>query len=254
MNKPLLKNGADWSDEDYIAYWKSRCMFPGSGCWLWTGFQVSFRNQKPGQPGYAEAGYRGKKVRLHRKMLEFKLGRPLGPKMQSCHDCDTPNCINPAHLYEATNQQNHLDGGKRKRMNGQTKTHCKHGHEFTPENTFIDQRPGGGSSRQCLECNRIRCRRRYAESPELRERVRLNKQKRLARLKAEGKPQSYTPKYVDQLRAALVDISIAENLERARRLAISALGDSAEKASGEPTDAEKRAMGVDLDSRDHEAR
>lgn len=29
---------------------------------------------------------------------------------------------------------------------------------------------------------------------------------------------------------------------------------SAEKASGEPTDAEKRAMGVDLDSRDHEAR
>jgi hypothetical protein len=38
------------------------------------------------------------------------------------------------------------------------KTHCKHGHEFTPENTKtrID-RPG---TRECRACERSKCRRK----------------------------------------------------------------------------------------------
>lgn len=165
MNRPRLKGGADWTDADYIAYWRSRCIVTATGCWEWQGFLMRFRNQKPGQKGYADSSYRGKKVRVHRKMLEIKLGQLLGPKLQACHDCDNPPCINPDHLYPGTNQQNHLDGGKRKRMQGQTKTHCKQGHEFTPENTFIDHRPGGGSSRHCKECARARGRRRYWRDP-----------------------------------------------------------------------------------------
>jgi hypothetical protein len=155
MIRPKLKGGADWSDADYIAYWKSRCIVTEKGCWEWQGFQMSFRNQKPGQPGYPDGSYRGKKCRIHRKMLELKLGRALGPKEQSCHDCDHPPCINPDHLYPGTNQQNHLDGARRGRMQGQWKTHCKRGHEFNEQNTWYQARPGGGMRRTCLVCQKI---------------------------------------------------------------------------------------------------
>ena len=37
-------------------------------------------------------------------------------------------------------------------------THCKHGHEFTPDNTYIRRDSG---TRACKECSRIRCRLRY---------------------------------------------------------------------------------------------
>lgn len=145
------------TDADYIARWKADCIVRPSGCWDWQKHCDHFRNMKPGQRGYPTASYRNKRVRLNRKMLELRIGRTLKPGMQACHRCDYPPCINPDHLYEATNQQNHLDGGKRKRMQGQLKTHCKSGHEFTPENTYWSKR-GVSHCRNCLRCKLIRMR------------------------------------------------------------------------------------------------
>lgn len=145
------------TDAEYAAQWKANCTITADGCWLWNGFCQKFRNIKPGQRGYPGSAYRGKGVRVHRQMLVFKLGRPIGEGLHACHTCDNPPCINPAHLYEATNQQNHLDGGKRKRMQGQTKTHCHRGHEFTPENTYWSKR-GASKCRNCSMCQRIRMR------------------------------------------------------------------------------------------------
>lgn len=142
-------------DRQWIEGVKARCDFPENGCWLWNRFCHKFRNQKPGQKGYPGASHRGKGVRVHRKMLEIKLGRILPPDIQACHTCDTPNCCNPDHLYPGTNQQNHLDGGKRKRMQGQLKTHCDSGHEFTEENTYWSKR-GLSFCRNCRTCQRIR--------------------------------------------------------------------------------------------------
>jgi hypothetical protein len=143
------------TDPEYAAYWRAKSVVNEAGCWVWTGWQMRFRNQKPGQPGYAESSYHNKKVRVHRKMLEFKLGRALEPGEHACHACDNPPCINPDHLYPATNQQNHLDGGRRKRMQGQDKTHCQNGHELTPENTYLSKR-GQSYCRNCRTCQRIR--------------------------------------------------------------------------------------------------
>lgn len=158
------------SDADYIARWKADCIITPSGCWEWQKSCEYFRNQKPGQRGYAASSYRNKKVRLNRKMLELKLGRPLAVGMHACHTCDNPPCINPDHLYEATNQQNHIDGGKRGRMNGQAKTHCQHGHEFTPHNTYWSRRKTAngviGRIRNCRTCQRVRQRLETGWSPE----------------------------------------------------------------------------------------
>jgi hypothetical protein len=169
-------------NERWIERVKAKCIVNENGCWIWQGFCHPFRNMKPGQRGYPGGAYGSKSCRVHRRMLEVKLGKLLPTEIQACHTCDTPPCCNPDHMYPATNQQNHLDGAKRKRMQGQNKTQCVHGHEYTPENTYLDQRPGGGGSRHCRMCARIRLakpesRRRSAErGRERRQELRAKKQ------------------------------------------------------------------------------
>lgn len=89
-------------------------------------------------------------AQLHRKVLEFKMGRPLAPGMYACHTCDTPGCINPEHLYEGTQSQNMLDRFQRATSVHPmaAKTHCVHGHEYTPENTLRNSK----GYRTCLAC------------------------------------------------------------------------------------------------------
>lgn len=178
------------TEEEFIAYCHSRSVITERGCWEWRGPTENFRNIKPGQRGYAYATFKGKRVRLHRWMLARKLGRPLTATEQACHECDNPPCWNPEHLEPGTNAQNHIDGGKRKRMQGQTKTHCAHGHEFTPENTYVATGrgvSGQGTGRNCRICQRARNRRRWHEYPDhMRERLRRQRAKRRELLRANG--------------------------------------------------------------------
>jgi hypothetical protein len=70
------------------------------GCWLWIG--------RLNRSGYGDLYYDGKKRRAHRISYEIHVGEvPDG--MFVCHSCDVPMCVNPAHLWIGTNEENMRD-------------------------------------------------------------------------------------------------------------------------------------------------
>lgn len=73
---------------------------PNSGCWLWTG---SINNK-----GYGQFSYGGRCVSAHRLSLELH-GQPVAANDNVLHRCDTPCCVNPAHLFTGTHQDNMAD-------------------------------------------------------------------------------------------------------------------------------------------------
>jgi hypothetical protein len=68
-----------------------------------------------------------------------------------CHHCDNPNCVNPNHLFVATQRDNLIDASSKKRLSGQSKTHCIRGHELAGHNLIIEYR----GMRKCRECQNM---------------------------------------------------------------------------------------------------
>lgn len=69
---------------------------------------------------------------------------------QSCNDgtgCIHRRCVNPDHLEPATRRANTFSGRTPAAANA-AKTHCKWGHEFTPENTGVEK----SGKRYCRAC------------------------------------------------------------------------------------------------------
>lgn len=115
---------------------------PGTdGCRLWGGATVT--------GGYGRVSVGGKLYLVHRIFYELAYG-PIPTGLQLHHRCERPNCVNPAHLVAVTPREHmHLTP---QGVSGQWigATHCKHGHEFTPENTIISAR----GQRRCRTCHR----------------------------------------------------------------------------------------------------
>jgi hypothetical protein len=103
---------------------------PNTGCLLWIG--------SVDKDGYGKIYFSGQHKRAHRVIFELHFGEiPKGALIQ--HKCDTPSCCNIDHLEMGTpltNMQDKVNKGRLRNQN-MSKTHCKHGHEFTPENTRI---------------------------------------------------------------------------------------------------------------------
>ena len=109
--------------------------------WMWTG---SISPQ-----GYGTFSVSGVGFLAHRWSYEHFVG-PIPEGLHIDHLCRVRACVNPAHLEPVTCQVNVLRGVGPTAAHA-VKTHCKHGHEFTPENTI----PVKGG-RRCRECHNRR--------------------------------------------------------------------------------------------------
>jgi hypothetical protein len=66
--------------------------------------------------------------------------------------CTNRHCFNPAHLEAVPPRENVLRGRGPSAAN-RRKTHCKWGHELSPENVYSYE---GGRRRHCKSCHQLR--------------------------------------------------------------------------------------------------
>jgi hypothetical protein len=119
-----------------------------SGCWVW----MRWCNHL----GYGDTTFNGQSWTATRLVYAALYG-PFDPDLDICHSCDVTSCVNPAHLRADTHKNNLLDASKRKRLQGQWKTHCLRGHPLEGDNLYRD--PGTGF-RHCKKCTNAKNRRK----------------------------------------------------------------------------------------------
>lgn len=113
------------------------------GCWLWKGSVQ--RNY-----GAVTIPLTRRTVKAHRLAWEIVNGRPVPPRAYVLHSCDTPLCVNPAHLRLGTPADNVRDMHARGRSWQGKTMRCPKGHPYDAVNTHVS-----GGRRFCRECNRL---------------------------------------------------------------------------------------------------
>jgi hypothetical protein len=104
-----------------------------TGCWEWQG---ALDAAGYGRAHDHEAYQNGVRQTMAAHRLAWRLFKgPIPAGMLACHRCDNPRCANPEHVFLGTYQDNNRDISEKGRHRNGQKTHCKHGHAFTPENT-----------------------------------------------------------------------------------------------------------------------
>jgi len=129
-------------------YWVEEDRGYASPCWVWQGNT---------RDGYGRIFREGRLWNAHRWYYEQARGSlPEGTEMD--HLCRVRACVNPDHLEPVTRTTNIQRGYKARGK----PTHCKHGHEYTPENTLVDK----DGAWRCRECQKANMRRYYERHKE----------------------------------------------------------------------------------------
>lgn len=143
--------GYAMTDEEYNRKWFERLMkrtvVDGQGCFVWQG-PVTLK-------GYIMYQHRKWRTAGHRVVYMISKKVELATEAFVCHTCDERRCWNPGHLFVGDAKANNNDCAGKGRHHNAVKTHCKYGHEFTPENTYLKVTPNT-TMRACRTCDRLK--------------------------------------------------------------------------------------------------
>lgn len=130
-------------DRDAVRFWAKVDFLNPDGCWRWT---ASIRKTD----GYGQFRLGKRIVKAHRFAYALLLGEPPQGLVLD-HRCRVRECVRPDHLEPVTIAENNRRGTAAEAVRAMhaRRTHCKHGHEFTPENTAQ-----GTNGRRCRTCTR----------------------------------------------------------------------------------------------------
>jgi hypothetical protein len=112
-----------------------------TGCWEWQGGHNQY--------GYGCFALTHEKNALAHRYAYETFVEPIPDGLQIDHLCRNRNCVNPRHMEPVGLRENLVRGERSNQYKG--RTHCRAGHEYTPENTRIN--PHG--IRLCRTCHRL---------------------------------------------------------------------------------------------------
>lgn len=112
------------SEKDIKRFWSFVDKRAPDECWLWTGGGSNnpYDNFSVG-PRESAKTYLAHRVSYY---LEYGV-----TDLHVCHKCDVPRCVNPAHLFAGTQQDNRIDCMKK----GRVARGPKHGRSVLDEDT-----------------------------------------------------------------------------------------------------------------------
>lgn len=151
---PIPRRGDRWNPLRWqTRIWLAVDTTDPDECWVWQGHL-----DKDGYGQIRGNGGRGAPLlRAHRAMYALVRKEAIPAGLTIDHLCRNKACVNPDHLEVVDHRTNILRSTGPAAVNA-VKTHCIHGHEFTPENTYVRKRKGGG--RICKTCNTTRAKER----------------------------------------------------------------------------------------------
>ena len=100
--------------------------------------------------GYGVFSIGGKIYMAHRVSWSVFENNP-DPILLIDHQCKNRKCVNPSHLRLVNEKTNTLENSNSTAYFNSLKTHCPKGHEYTPENIYMNY-----GSRRCATCTKAR--------------------------------------------------------------------------------------------------
>lgn len=150
---------------DFKAYIRRRTEVDEDGCWIWQGATDS--------KGYGSIFLKAAPTPSSHVLAFIARKGPVPAGKEIDHLCRVRKCCNPDHMEAVVHKVN------MERM-AEAVTHCTHGHEYTPENTY---HPPNGQ-KVCKTCRRETDRQRQASRREYHRRYMRRYRKRLKEAQA----------------------------------------------------------------------